>query len=84
MPLYDRDGKKFGLAQYQSVIGPQLVKQGVLPAVAGLYDWDKEHKPIDGVLISHAHLDHYGLYRFVNKEIACYAGAGTKKLIDLF
>ena len=83
LPLYDRDGQKFDLAQYQSITDPQLVKQGILPDVAGLYDWDTEHKPIDGVLISHAHLDHYGLYRFVNKAIPCYAGAGTKKLIDL-
>lgn len=83
MPLYDRDGQKFDMNKYQSYIGPELVKQGILPAVPGLYAWDTESRPIDGVLISHAHMDHYGLYRFVNKAICCFAGAGTKKLIDL-
>ena len=83
MPLYDRDGQKFDMDKYKSHIGPELVKQGILPDVPGIYYWDTKSKPIDGVLISHAHMDHYGLYRFLNKAICCYAGAGTKKLIDL-
>ena len=83
MPLYDRDGQQFDMDKYQSYIGPELVKQDILPDVPGLYAWETESKPIEGVLISHAHMDHYGLYRFVKKNICCYVGAGTKKLIDL-
>ena len=83
MPLYGRDGQKFDMDKYQSCVGPELVEQHILPDVSGLYAWDIKSKPIDGVLISHAHMDHYGLYSFVNKGICCYAGEGTKKLIDL-
>ena len=83
MPLYGRDGQKFDMDKYQSCVGAELVEQHILPDVSGLYAWDIKSKPINGVLISHAHMDHYGLYRFVNKGICCYAGEGTKKLIDL-
>ena len=83
MPLYDRAGQKFDMNKYQDCSDKQLIREGVLPAVSGLYHGDTQNKPVDGVLISHAHMDHYGLYRFINKDICCYAGAGTKKLIDL-
>jgi ribonuclease J len=58
-----------------------LLGLGVLPNIRGLYTWDSPK--FDGVVISHAHLDHYGLLRFVNPEIPIYLSAGTLKLIQL-
>ena len=37
----------------------KLLEVGVLPHIKGLYSWDKPG--FDAVVISHAHIDHYGL-----------------------
>lgn len=59
----------------------ELLKLGVLPPVSGLYMWDTPN--VDGVIISHAHIDHYGLLKFVHPDIPVFMSAGTKTLIDL-
>ena len=59
----------------------ELLKLGVLPPIKGLYQWDSPD--IDGVIISHAHLDHYGLLKYVHPDIPVYLSAGTKKLIEV-
>ena len=38
----------------------KLLELGVLPNVKGLYYWDEPQ--FDAVIISHAHIDHYGLF----------------------
>lgn len=53
----------------------------VLPSVIGLYK--NEAKEIDGILISHSHLDHYGLLNYVNQEIPVYLSKGAKELVDV-
>ena len=59
----------------------ELLKLGVLPPIGGLYQWDSPD--IDGVIISHAHLDHYGLLKYVHPSIPVYLSAGTKTLIEV-
>lgn len=39
-------------------------------------------KKIDGVLLSHAHVDHYGLAGFLPAKIPVYCGQATADLID--
>jgi ribonuclease J len=53
----------------------------VLPDVKGIYNDDKIM--IDGLLISHPHQDHYGLYNFLNPAFKCYLGRATHKLIEI-
>lgn len=59
----------------------ELLKLGVLPSIDGLYSWDSPS--IDGIIISHAHLDHYGLLKYVHPDIPVYLSAGTKTLIEV-
>ena len=59
----------------------ELLKLGVLPSIDGLYKWDSPS--IDGIIISHAHLDHYGLLKYVHSDIPVYLSAGTKALIEI-
>ncbi|HCX64696.1 MAG TPA: hypothetical protein DHN33_05750 [Eubacteriaceae bacterium] len=60
----------------------KLLDLGVLLKIEGLYAWDK-NVDFDAVVISHAHLDHYGLLKYVNSEIPLYVSAGTRKLMEL-
>jgi len=40
-------------------------------------------KRVDGVLLSHAHLDHYGLAGMLPREIPVYCGKASADLIDI-
>jgi ribonuclease J len=55
----------------------------VLPKIEGVYKWDDRSPTPDGILLSHAHLDHYGFFRFVRPDTRYYLGEGTRRLIDL-
>lgn len=59
----------------------ELRKLGVLPPIHGLYNWDVP--AFDAVIVSHAHIDHYGLLKYVHPTIPIYLSAGTQKLITL-
>ncbi|MCD6578097.1 MBL fold metallo-hydrolase, partial [bacterium] len=51
--------------------------------IGGVYAWDSDKKMVDGVLISHPHIDHYGFFRYLKKDICFYLGEATKKIINL-
>jgi ribonuclease J len=57
----------------------ELLSLGVLPGIRGLYQWDTPS--FDAVIISHAHIDHYGLIKYLHERIPVYMSAGTKTLI---
>ena len=59
----------------------ELLRLGVLPKIEGLYTWDESS--FDAVLISHAHIDHYGLLKYINSTIPVYMSAGTETLINI-
>ena len=81
MPLMNRDGSPFDSAKIKELSKEDLIKEKTLPNIPILYDLacDKE----TALLISHAHLDHYGLIPFVDKKIPVYLGEATHKLIEL-
>ena len=59
----------------------RLLELGVLPTIEGLYQWDRSS--FDAIVISHAHIDHCGLLKYVNSDIPVYISTGTKKLIEI-
>lgn len=59
----------------------ELLKLGVLPKIERLYAWN--NAGFDAVLISHAHIDHYGILKYINPSIPVYMSAGTEKLIQI-
>jgi ribonuclease J len=81
MPLVEKDGSEFEFDKYKNLSPDELTKAGVLPDVQGIYNDDKIL--IDGLLISHPHQDHWGLYNYINPKIKCYLGRATKKLIEI-
>lgn len=54
----------------------------LLPNVKGLYSPDKENM-VHAVILSHSHLDHYGLYNHVDRAIPCYLGRATNSIIEI-
>lgn len=57
------------------------VANGLLPDIKGLYAWDTPG--VTAVLLSHAHLDHYGLMDFIHPEIPVYLNPDTKAIIEV-
>jgi ribonuclease J len=83
MPLVNSDGEKFSLEDYAALSGEELVSKKVLPDVKGIYKWDKQNKKIDGILISHPHMDHYGFLNYLREDTNYYIGESAKKIIDM-
>ena len=81
MPLVNKDGSEFDFSKSKNLTIPVLIERGVLPDIKGLYD--DTDKLIDGVIISHAHQDHYGLLNYIHKDLKHYLGEATHKLIEL-
>jgi len=58
-----------------------LKRLKVLPDIKGLYK--DEERQINAILISHSHLDHYGLLNYVHKDIPVYMSVGASELIEV-
>jgi len=81
IPLVSRDHQPFDINQLRGKSLQELKKQKILPDIKGLYK--DEEKGIDGILISHSHLDHYGFLQYVNQEIPIYLSKGAELLIEV-
>lgn len=83
LPLVNERGEQFDFRPYKKLTGPQLIQKKILPNVPGLYRFDTTKPKPDALLISHPHLDHFGLLYFVNPAIPLYMSKGCHKLIEL-
>ena len=81
MPLMHPDGSEFDISTFQPLTKENLLNKGVLPNIPGLYKSAK--KPVDGVLISHYHKDHYGLGEYVSDNIKFYLGKATHQILEI-
>ena len=60
----------------------ELKTPAVLPKLRGLYT-DAEIPTVDGVLLSHAHMDHYGLMDFIHPEIPVYLSEESLAILEV-
>ena len=82
MPLVDGDrDTRFDEKAMEGKTVKELRQAGILPEIKGLYEG--EEKGIDGIFISHSHLDHYGFLRYINPGIPVYMSEGTKALLEI-
>lgn len=79
MPLVNPDGTRFDDRSISKSSTQQLIDQGILPNILGLYD----NSGVTSILLSHAHQDHYGLINFVNVKNKIYLGKATHKLVEI-
>jgi len=81
MPLMNPDGSEFDFKHHQNKTVKQLISEKILPNISGIYEGEKNL--INGVLISHAHYDHFGFSQFLNPNIEYYLGKATHELIKI-
>ena len=78
MPLVNPDGTEFDEKTFTRPV-EELIADNLLPQVTGLYD-DSDCN-IAGIVLTHAHQDHFGLGHFVKPGIPIFASETTRDLI---
>ena len=81
MPLVDAQKEPFDSKILIGKSVDDLKKLKILPDINGLYKG--EEKAVDGILISHSHMDHYGFLSYVNPDIPIYMSEGAKMLVEI-
>ena len=80
LPLVNPDKSPFEWDKYREHSVSQLTDEKILPDIKGLYG---DVASINSVLLSHAHIDHYGLLRYVNPSIPIWMSLGTRILAEV-
>ena len=82
MPLVDENGESFDSKSLYGKEVPQLLKEGVLPKVPGLFQDASDAAPSpQAILLSHNHTDHMGLLKYTRPEIDVHLSQGTSDMM---
>jgi ribonuclease J len=79
MPLVNSDKTKFNSRTIQNLSDKELIDNGILPNIKNLYNDSSQ----TSLILSHAHQDHFGLLKYVNKKCKIFLGKATQKLIEI-
>ena len=84
MPLVDTKDKtkKFESFSIRRKSAPELLSDGILPPVKGLYEGMHNEKPVDAFFLSHPHQDHYGLCKFIRKDVPVYLSTDAERILS--
>ena len=58
-----------------------LLEFGLLPKIRGVYKFEDSESEIDGVFLSHSHVDHAAYISFLKREIPVYCGEATATIL---
>lgn len=71
---------------YSAYLTPKSEKElkdlNVLPKIEGIYQSDDSEESINGVFLSHSHMDHAGHVSFLKRSIPIYCGETTALILD--
>lgn len=76
-PLMERDGEELD----QEALKNPSIENGILPDLNGLYY--TQSSSVDAVILSHPHLDHYGLLEWVHPDIPIYLSKDSQIMIEV-
>lgn len=82
MPLTAPDGGDFSRDTPQRPTS-ELLREGILSEIGGLYEGDSTEPPIEAIILTHSHLDHYGLAHHARPEIPVYGSDGTISILEV-
>lgn len=82
MPLYDERGEDYPYGTPQRPAS-ELVEDGVLRDIPGLLGHHEGESPISAIILTHSHLDHYGLAHHAHPSIPVYASQGTLAILEV-
>ncbi|MFX1486598.1 MAG: MBL fold metallo-hydrolase, partial [Promethearchaeota archaeon] len=70
---------------YSAYLTPKSEKElkdlNVLPKIEGIYQSDDSEESINGVFLSHSHMDHAGHVSFLKRSIPIYCGETTALIL---
>ena len=82
MPLVAQGGGDFPRGTPQRPT-KELIAEGILPDVHGLYLHDPTAPAVVAIILTHSHLDHYGLAHHAHPAIPVYGSAGTIAILEV-
>lgn len=82
MPLYDAHGTDYPRDTPQRPTD-ELLEAGVLAHVPGLYASDASAPDIAAIILTHSHIDHYGLAHHAHPAIPVYGSDGTISILEV-
>lgn len=77
------EGSYFDFPLMRPFYIPDLINIRALPPIDGLYRGTGPEPAIDGILLSHPHVDHYGYISMLNQGTRIYLGVPTLELIRI-
>lgn len=82
MPLIAPDGGDFSRDTPQRPTA-ELIAEGILRDVPGLYPHDPTAPAVAAIILTHSHLDHYGLAHHAHPAIPVYGSDGTIAVLEV-
>ena len=82
LPLVDEKGQPFEFESRGRDAG-ELVAAGILPGIGGCYQGEAPQENLLGLIVTHAHQDHYGLSGYLSDQFPVYASKGTAELMEV-
>ena len=82
MPLYDAEGADYAFDTPQRPT-KELLASGVLLDIPGLYAGDPSAPQFSAIVLTHSHIDHYGLAHHAHPLIPVYGSRGTLAILEL-
>src|SRR5712692_6356261 len=61
---------------------PELVELGIIPRLEGVYKFDSSTTKVHGVVLSHAHTDHFQCIPFLKRDIKVFASQDIQKIVE--